>query len=104
MVDAGDTENLIISADDQQVYKFGKKIMEEQLRLKQERKAYAWENDIEDAGMNEYEDTAKIHLTTFEDLPMKACYVSVGSEHAVLIDRESYIPHSIGSNANYRAG
>ena len=86
MVDAGDTENLIISADDQQVYKFGKKIMEEQLRLKQERKAYAWENDVEDVGLMEFEDTSKVHLTTFEDAQMKASFVSAGPQHAVLID------------------
>ena len=78
--------------------------MEEQLRLKQERKAYAWENDVEDVGLMEFEDTSKVHLTTFEDAQMKASFVSAGPQHAVLIDQESYIPHSIGSNANYRAG
>ena len=39
--------------------------MEEQLRLKQERKGYAWENDVEDAGLMEFEDTSKVHFTTF---------------------------------------
>ena len=50
--------------------------MEDQLLLKQERRAYAWENDAEEAGLLDYEDTSKVHLTTFKDIPMKASYVS----------------------------
>ena len=35
---------------------------------------------------------------------MKACYVSCGAEHCILLDQDEYVPHAWGDNANYRCG
>ena len=84
------------------VYCFGKRILDEKLRKKSLGKTYAWENDFDDVGTEQ--EGGKVHLTTFEKVSMKACYVSCGREHCIIIDQDNYIPHSWGENANYRCG
>ena len=103
LIDAGDSVNIALSADDQSVYCFGKRILDETLRKKSLGKTYAWENEYDDVGGAPDEDS-KVHSTTFDKISMKACYVSCGLEHCIIIDQDNFIPLSWGDNANYRCG
>ena len=64
LIDAGDSVNVALAADDMSVYCFGKRLLDEKLRRKALGKTYAWENDYDDAGDEQAD--SKVQATTFE--------------------------------------